>query len=204
MLIEEQRPVPELTRSSLVERLQGVCDHASWEVFFDQYWQLIYHVARRAGLAEADAEDVVQETVVEVAGSIDGFERERPGSFRSWLCAITRTKIAMFYRKEYRQQRKLDVYGEAMEARNDGTQAPELEGIWNEEWHRNILQAALEQVKRQVSPRQYQIFHCHVLREWTVAEVAAQLDVSAGMVYVTKHRVNAILKKELQKFEEEG
>ncbi len=197
-MIEEQRQVPELTRSSLVDRLKGG-DHASWEVFFDQYWQLIYHVARRSGLAEADAEDVVQDTVVEVVKSLEEFERDGPGSFRSWLCAITRTKIAMFYRKEYRKQRKLNVYGEAMEARNEGAQAPELEGMWDEEWHRNILQAALEQVKRQVSPRQFQIFHCHVLREWTVA---AQLDVSAGMVYVTKHRVNAILKKELQKLQE--
>lgn len=206
MVIEADtgRAAPAVTRSSLVERLRGVCDHASWEEFFDQYWQLIWHVAQRAGLSGPDAEDVVQDTVVEVVGSLEGFRRERPGSFRSWLCAITRTKIAGVYRKRDQLRRKLDAYESEVDIRFGDNQQNDLEQVWNEEWQRNLLRAALERVKRQVSPRQFQIFQCHVLQEWSVAEVCEHLDVSAGMVYVTKHRVNAALKREVQNLQEES
>jgi RNA polymerase sigma factor (sigma-70 family) len=197
MVSTEPHLVPKLTRGSLLERLRERCDHASWEEFFDQYWQLIYHVARRAGLSEADAEDCVQETVVEVVDSLPAFERERPGSFRAWLCKVTRTQVAMFYRKQERQ-RKREAVAEDLWLHPENGSGTDWDTIWDEEWQRNLLQAALERVKRQVSPRQFQIFQCHVLEDWSVREVARHLDVSAGMVYVTKHRVNSALKRELQ------
>ena len=194
---------PGLTRSSLLERLRVGCDHASWEEFFDQYWQMIFHVARRAGLSEADAQDVVQETVVEAVACLPRFERQREGSFRSWLCQITRSRVARHYRKEYQLHRRVNALTEEHAARPMPGAEPDLEAIWDEEWQRNLLWAALERVKRQVSPRHYQIFHCHVLQEWDVAEVARQLDVSQSMVYVTKHRVGALLKRELTRMKEE-
>ena len=55
------------TRRSLLSRLRDLDDRESWRTFFDLYWRMLYNVARRSGLGEADAEDVVQETVVAVA-----------------------------------------------------------------------------------------------------------------------------------------
>ena len=52
------------TRSSLIQRLKATINGESWEEFFHTYWELIYNVARRAGLSEADAQDIVQETVL--------------------------------------------------------------------------------------------------------------------------------------------
>src|SRR5437764_5754537 len=51
------------TRRSLVERLPDLADRAKWQEFFDTYWRLIYGVARKAGLNDAEAQDVVQETI---------------------------------------------------------------------------------------------------------------------------------------------
>ena len=89
---------PEATRRSLVERLVDLGDRQRWQQFFDIYWKLIYGVARRAGLREAEAQDVVQETVITVAKNISKYEREA-GSFKSWLLHITRWRIADQFRK---------------------------------------------------------------------------------------------------------
>ena len=55
------------TRTSLLGRLKNWDDQESWKEFFDTYWKMLYSVARRAGLSETDAQDVVQEAIVAVA-----------------------------------------------------------------------------------------------------------------------------------------
>jgi len=63
------------------------------------------------------------------------------------------------------------------------------------------MAAALEHVKSQVSARQYQMFELYVLQNWTVAEVARILRVSAAQVYLAKHRISRLLKNEVAKLE---
>jgi len=55
------------TRLSLLARLKDWQDQQSWREFFDTYWKLIYSVAIQAGLSDAEAQDVVQDTLVSVA-----------------------------------------------------------------------------------------------------------------------------------------
>ena len=61
------------TRASLLERLKNLDDQAGWQRFFDTYWRLIYGVALKTGLTHAEAQDVVQETVISVAKHLPGF-----------------------------------------------------------------------------------------------------------------------------------
>jgi DNA-directed RNA polymerase specialized sigma24 family protein len=61
------------TRETLLLRLKGIDDHASWQDFFDIYWRLIYGVAVKAGLNEDEAQDVLQDTVATVAKNIPKF-----------------------------------------------------------------------------------------------------------------------------------
>src|SRR5215203_1783797 len=70
------------TRNSLIERLGDWEDRAKWQEFFDTYWRLIYGVARKSGLSDAEAQDVVQETVVSVAKNIGRYDK-KAGSFKS-------------------------------------------------------------------------------------------------------------------------
>ena len=42
-------------------------DRESWQQFFDTYGRFIFNIARKAGLSESEAEEVVQETVLGVA-----------------------------------------------------------------------------------------------------------------------------------------
>jgi RNA polymerase sigma-70 factor (ECF subfamily) len=86
------------TRQSLLSRLRDLEDQSGWREFFDSYWRLIYNVARRSGLAETQAQDVVQNTFIYLARRMPKFryDRER-GSFKSWLrvCdALTHQRVS--------------------------------------------------------------------------------------------------------------
>ena len=92
MTLREEDPIP--TRYSLLRRLQNWDDQESWKDFFNTYWRLIYSVAIKSGLTEAEAQDVVQEVVICMAKGIHAFKRDRAlGSFKGWLRNITRWRI---------------------------------------------------------------------------------------------------------------
>ena len=188
------------TRSSLINRLKATINGESWEVFFNTYWELIYSVARRAGLSEADSQDVVQETILKVHKSLDRFQynRER-GSFKGWLRTITRSRLVEHYKKKQRQpptqQPREDE--DAPLANFADPQGPELERIWSEEWSRSLIQRSLAFLKQQVSLKQYQIFKCHCIDEWTVKEVGRALNVNAAQIYMAKQRVGKMFREEL-------
>src|SRR5436853_7710150 len=93
------------TRQSLLNRLKNWDDKTSWKDFFDTYWKLIYGVARKAGLNDSEAQDVVQETIIAVARKMPEFRYDRSiGTFKGWLLKLTRCRITDHLRKRARQQ----------------------------------------------------------------------------------------------------
>src|SRR3954453_22160611 len=91
------------TRQSLLDRLKDWQNEESWKVFFDTYWRLIYSAAVKAGLSDAEAQDVVQETVISVLKSMPGFEYNAgKGSFKGWLLRLTNWRIGDQIRKRQR------------------------------------------------------------------------------------------------------
>src|SRR5688572_25215242 len=77
------------TRESLLSRIKDVSRDDSWKEFFDTYWRLIYGSARKSGLSDAEAQDVVQETMLTLAKQITKFDhRNRKGSFKGWLMQL--------------------------------------------------------------------------------------------------------------------
>lgn len=188
------------TRYTLLSRLQNWEDNDSWKDFFDTYWRLIYSVARKSGLTEVEAQEVVQETVISVAKHIHKFKRDHKlGSFKGWLRNITRWRIADQVRKRTRLVSAPDVSDPgdpALMQSESPEQSPDLR--WEEEWHANLLQAAIDRVKLRVREEQYQIFDLQVLRHWPVSRITSTLGVSAARVYLAKHRVAALIKKEVR------
>src|SRR5260221_10698712 len=88
------------TRASLLQRLKDWQDHSSWQDFFDTYWKLIYGTARKSGLTDAEAQDVVQETMVLVAKQMPKFKYDPAiGSFKGWLLKTARWRIIAQFRK---------------------------------------------------------------------------------------------------------
>jgi len=193
------------TRRTLLTRLKDWGDQAGWQEFFDTYWRLIYSVAVEAGLTDTEAQEVVQETLLEVAKKMPGFRYDPAlGSFKGWLLHTTQWKISAQFKRRRRQQREIHLPEEngtatrALERQPDPTSL-DWDQVWETEWERNLLAAALEKVKLRVSPAQFEIFYLHVLKERPVKEVAATLEVSAGQVYLARHRVGRLLKSELRR-----
>lgn len=198
------------TRKSLIARLDNWEDQRTWDDFYKTYWKLIYSVAMKAGLRSEEAFDVVQETIISIAkqSKKNMYDPEK-GSFKSWLMNMTRWRINDQFRK-----RKKDTAMSISEWGEDGrktsvidsvedTKSGTLERLWEVEWKKNLADAALARVKAQVSPKQYQIFDCYVIREWDADKVKSQLGVSMSQVYLAKHRVGKILKKELARLNED-
>ena len=195
------------TRKSLLSRLKSWDDNDSWRDFFNTYWKLIYGVAIKAGLSHGEAEEVVQETVLAVARSIAAF-KYNPAvcAFKSWLLQVTRSKIANQYARRNRGVRTVEpatkgTSGTSVLERVADPAAPALEVIWETEWQKNLMDAAIQKVKRRVPIEQYQMFDFYVLKKWPVRKVAQALKVSVGRVYLAKHRVSGLIKKEVELLE---
>src|SRR5688572_1591832 len=90
------------TRRSLLSRLRNLGDSESWRTFFETYWRLIYNVARKSGLSDDQAQDVVQDTVIAVARKMPEFRYDpAKGSFKQWLLLICRRRIQDHLRRVY-------------------------------------------------------------------------------------------------------
>ena len=118
-------------------------------------------VALKSGLTESEAQDVVQETIISVAKDIHKFKRDRAlGSFKGWLRNVTRWRIADQLRKRTRHARGGNSENEEERRAVDAAQIPdpagdELESVWEADWQANLLEAAIEKVKRSCQGRAF-------------------------------------------------
>ena len=193
------------TRTTLLERLKDWRDNPSWQEFFDTYWKLIYGFAIRSGLNQAEAQDVVQETMLSVAKHIPTFKYDRTiGSFKHWLLNMTRWRISdqVRKRKNLIVEADHDSPTETQTGRVNKVPDPaslDLDALWETEWEKNLLDAAVIKVKRQLDPEKYQIFDLLVNKEWPAQKVADTFGMSINQVYLAKHRVTELIKEEVER-----
>jgi len=198
------------TRRSLLSRLRDLGDSESWRTFFETYWRLIYNVARKSGLSDDQAQDVVQETVIAVARKIPEFRYDpAKGSFKQWLLLICRRRIQDHLRRLY-SSRQLALNGAedlAGACENASFPAPppdvQLDAEWEREWQENIFQMALARVRERANPKHYQVFDCCVLQNLRASEVASMLGLSTAQVYLAKHRISMAVKRAAREVEAE-
>jgi RNA polymerase sigma factor (sigma-70 family) len=200
------------TRQSLLSRLRDVQDERGWQEFFDRYWRLIYNVARRSGLADAEAQDVVQNTFIYLSRKMPGFHYDPTrGSFKSWLRVVTRSRIGAFRRSEKTGKILIRDPGGAVESANEpdpldaipDPSADALDEIWQREWEDNLLNTALRRIRAKVSSQQLLIFRLATLNELPLTQVARKLGVSLPRVYLARHRVGKLFKTEIEQMRRE-
>jgi RNA polymerase sigma-70 factor (ECF subfamily) len=197
------------TRQSLLTRLRDWQDQEGWREFFDTYWRLIYRVARQAGLEDAAAQDVVQNTFIYLARRMPKFRYDPArGSFKSWLRRVTRSRISIFWRRAEAKEPPLpelplekdDV--SVWESIPDPAGDP-MDEIWQREWEENLVKAALRRISSRVSAQQLMIFELAALGEVPLKQVARKLEVSLMQVYLARHRVGKLFKEEITKLRRE-
>jgi RNA polymerase sigma-70 factor (ECF subfamily) len=199
------------TRQSLLDRLKNWDDQDSWRQFFNTYWRLLYRVAMRAGLTEPEAQDAVQETIISVAKTMPCFRYDPAKcSFRTWLRHLAHKRIADQFRKRPPAPRFASTPDHratgrtATIARVPDPASVDLDAVWEQEWEKSVFDAAVERVKTKVNAKQYQVFDFHVLRQWPVKKVAAALGIRAAQVYLAKHRILSLIKREVKQLEKQG
>ena len=190
------------TRRSLISRLRSVQDNDSWRDFFQTYWKLIYGFAIRCGCSDAEAEEVVQETVISISRKMPEYRYEPAVcSFKGWLMHVTNWRVIDQLRKRRPgKEMPLSLDGSAANLIEQmASSAPaELETLWEQEWQKNLIDAAMERVKRKVNAEHYQIFHLLLVKGHSPRKVASMLKINVARVYLAKHRVSALVQKEIK------
>jgi RNA polymerase sigma-70 factor (ECF subfamily) len=205
------QPADELipTRATLLERLKDWQDRSSWQEFFDTYWKLIYGVARKAGMTVAEAQDVVQETMLSVTRHMPTFKYDPAiGSFKGWLLNMTRWRIIDQLRTRgsagaHQPLAGGDTTGTGIVEQVVDPASQRLDQIWDEEWEKTLFDAAIAKIKHHIDPQKYQLFEFYVMKEWPAEKVAETFGVPVDHVYLAKHRISEVLKEEVHRLEKE-
>lgn len=191
------------TRKSLIGRLKDLDDSKSWRDFFDTYWKLIYSFAIRSGCTENEAEEVVQETIISVSRKMPSFHYDPAVcSFKGWLMHVANWRVIDQLRK--RRHGRLEPDSDDESSENAPLEdipdplEPQIERLWEEEWRRNLLEAAIERVKGRCNPTHYQMFYLAAVKRMPVPKIIQTLGVNRGQIYLAKHRVAGLVRKELQ------
>jgi RNA polymerase sigma factor (sigma-70 family) len=192
------------TRRSLVLRLRNLDDEAAWAEFVDVYEPLIVRLARRKGLQEADARDLCQDVFRAVAAAIDRWDPDpAKGRFRAWLFRIARNLLVNFLARERRQTRgsgrtSVQDLLDAQPATDAGAEADFVA-----EFRRRAFRWAAQKVKNEFTESTWQAFWKTGVDNRPVSEVAAELGLSAGAVYIARSRVLARLRERVEQLTED-
>jgi RNA polymerase sigma factor (sigma-70 family) len=194
--------VSPVTQPSLLLRVRDPKDSAAWTRFVDVYTPLVFNFCRKRGLQAADAADVSQDVMRAVAGAISRFDYDREkGGFRDWLFRVTRNKLTDFTRRRPRQPAGSGetAVHELLEAQP--SPEPE-EDDWERQWQQRVFEYACAQVKDEFEERTWRAFWSSAVDNREVKDIAAELGMTAGAVYVAKSRVLARLRRAVEEIDE--
>jgi RNA polymerase sigma factor (sigma-70 family) len=184
------------TRPSLLVRIRDAHDAESWELFVELYTPLVLRYCRLRGLQDADAADVTQEVMAQVARSMHSFQYSpERGRFRDWLGTVTRRKVNRFLEALYAAGSGIGGDDAADALAN--VAAVESDAEWTAEFNAEILRVALERVRPQFGPTTWQAFTSVWLENKTAAATASAMDTTLQAVYVAKAKVLKRLEEEV-------
>jgi RNA polymerase sigma factor (sigma-70 family) len=191
-----------LTRASLLVRIQDSADAEAWRQFFELYAPVVYGFARKRGLQDADAADLMQDVLRSVslaAGRLD-YDPAK-GTFRGWLYSVTRNKIFNFLDKQRRQTRGSGDSGAHRRLEELPAPAEEREE-WDRDYERRRFAWAAERIREEFHDATWQAFWLTAVDGQSAKDAGAKLKMSPGAVYVAKSRVIARLREEIESLSE--
>ncbi len=195
-------PAPDspVTRASLLMRLRDHGDHSAWREFVDVYSPVIYGFARKRGLQDADAADLMQDVLRSVTGAISRLDYDpKQGSFRGWLFTITRNKVFNHLSARRGKARATGDTATHAQLSAHPDAGPSLDDTWENDYRRQIAALAMNELRAEFQPKTWDAFWRTAVDGESAGEVASALKMSPGAVYVAKSRVLARLKEEVQR-----
>jgi len=192
------------TRASLLIRLGNPQDRAAWQQFVELYGSLVYGFARRRGLQDADAADLTQACLRQVAARVGTFEYDpRRGTFRGWLFTIVRNQLRDFRDRPRRLYQGSGAPGLQRLLEAQAAPEPDEADEWEREYRRGLLAWAAEQVRPQVQEATWQAFWQTAVEGRPGKEVACGLGLTAAAVYLARGRVMARLRALIREVQED-
>jgi len=196
----EDSPV---TRASLLLRIRDGQDKEAWRQFVEIYASLIYGFARKRGLQDADAADLMQDVLRSIASAVGRLDYDpRRGSFRSWLYTVTRNKLYSFLDGQRRHPRGSGDSG-AQQLLEEQANPDDSAAAWDQEYQRRLFAWAADQVRAEFQESTWQAFWQTAVEGKGPKDVARELNLSPGAVYVAKSRVIARLREKIQEVQDE-
>lgn len=186
------------TRPSLLVRLKDARDREAWERFVDLYAPLIFGFVRKRGLQEADAADLTQDVLRQVAASAKSLVYDpRRGSFRAWLFTVVRNRLTDHFRAA--QRREL-ASGDSSQwqAVLDRFVTPDDSAEWDAEYERQLFHFAARLVRGDFSEVTWQAFWQTAVEGRDGKSVADELGLTTAAVYLAKGRVMTRLKEQIR------
>lgn len=180
------------TPASLLERLRQPAEEAAWERFVDLYTPLLYHWARRLGLQQSDAADLVQDVFVELVQKLPDFTYQAHKRFRGWLWTILVNKWRERGRRLAARSAEAGAAGLVLAPTPDAT-----EEIDEAEYRMYLVDRALQLMRAEFQPTTWRACWEYIVAGRPAAEVAAELGVTINAVYLAKSRVLRRLRQEL-------
>lgn len=193
-----------LTRVSLLVRIRDGNDREAWNQFLQVYGPVVYSFARKRGLQDADAADLMQDVMRSVSTAAKNLQYDpRKGSFRGWLFTVSRNRIFNFLSKRKNQSQ---ASGDSAEHDriNNVPAAADGEADWDQEYRRQVFAWAADAVKSEFQANTWQAFWQTAVDGRSPAEVGKELKLTSGAVYVAKSRVLARLRDKVKEFEEQS
>jgi RNA polymerase sigma-70 factor (ECF subfamily) len=128
-------------------------------------------------------------------------------SFKGWLMHVTRSRIIDHLRRA--RSLKYSFVPLATDTKTgengnlpfDGASEKVFEDLWDEEWRKNLVDTAMQRIKRRIAPQHYQIFYLHSIKGMSARDVGELIGASVPKVYVVRHRVARLIKREVRALE---
>ena len=187
------------TRHSLLVRLKNPDDEEAWREFVEIYRPVIYRLACRRGLQDADAEDLVQQVLLAIAGAIERFQPDaQQARFRTWLHRIAQNLIlnALTRRAPDQGSGNSAVRQLLDQAVQQGPDSVEL----RMEARRAIFRWAADQIQGEYQVETWQAFWLTAVEQKEVDEVARILSRNRGAIYAARSRVMRRLREKVQEY----
>jgi|SRR5581483_6641490 len=177
------------TPLTLLERLRTSSDPAAWRRFVELYTPLLFAWARRLGLREAEAADLVQDVFLHLLNKLPAFVYDRKQSFRGWLKTVAHNLW-----RNSRQRRSRAATG-AIDL--DALPGREAEAFWEADYRQFLVDRALAVMKTDFEPATWQACWEFVVNGRSAEDVAGALGITAEAVRAAKYRVINRLRREL-------
>jgi RNA polymerase sigma factor (sigma-70 family) len=209
--IAVKRPVPHANRgrttmSSMETRgsvILGVCqsDPKRWAEFDAIYRPILMGFLRKQRLNESEADEVVQDTFLKLLSKIQTYDRTKC-RFRTWLFRVTYNTLVDHARRKAAYQKAVHGWA-ATVLRATPSDSMVLEEEFQRHHQKKILAHALKAVRKEVAPKAWTCFQQRLLRNRPAAEIAAELDIKANVVYVNACRVMKLVRDACAEFDED-